>query len=173
MSDRTETLETNEQDYLEISPEAVDEIADMSIEFLEEILKYFEIGDVTIDEYEGDEGELILDITGDNLAILIGRHGNTLSALQTLLSSVILRKVGFRYPVIIDVEGYKNRQREKLESIAQNAATKVIKQKRKVSLHPMSPYERRIIHVALKDNSRVTTASEGEGPNRHVVIFPK
>jgi spoIIIJ-associated protein len=105
MSDRTETLETSEQDYLEISPEAVDEIADMSIEFLEEILKYFEIGDVTIDEYEGDEGELILDITGDNLAILIGRHGNTLSALQTLLSSVILRKVGFRYPVIIDVEG--------------------------------------------------------------------
>ena len=66
---------------------------------------------MTIDEYEGDEGELILDISGKDMAVLIGRHGKTLDALQFIVSMITVRTIGFRYPVIVDVEGYKNRQR--------------------------------------------------------------
>ena len=130
------------------------------------------MGEVTIDEYEGDEGELILDITGDDLAVLIGRHGRTLDALQFLISAITVRKIGFRFPVIIDVESYKSRQRQKLETLARSSARKAAAQGRSVKLRPMSPYERRIIHVALRDDPRVETASEGEGAARHVVVVP-
>ncbi len=155
-----------------LSDEELDRVADTAIAVLQDILKYFKVGEVTIDEYEGDEGELILDITGDDLAILIGRHGKTLEALQFLVSSITVRTLGFRYPVVVDVEGYKARQREKLESIARSMAAKAIAQHRNIKLHPMSPYERRIVHIALREDPRVTTVSEGEGSSRHVVILP-
>ena len=99
-------------------------------------------------------------------------HDTTLDALQFLVSAITVRTMGFRYPVIVDVEGYKNRQREKLESIARNAAAKASKQHRSVKLRPMTPYERRIVHIALRDDERVETASEGEGSARHVVVVP-
>lgn len=156
----------------EISDEELDKIADTAISALQDILKHFDVGEVTIDEYEGDEGELILDITGDDLAVLIGRHGKTLDALQFLVSAITVRTIGYRYPVIVDVEGYKNRQREKLESIARNAASKAARQNHSVKLRPMTPYERRIVHIALRDDNRVETASEGEGSARHVVVLP-
>lgn len=88
----------------DVSEEELDEIADTAIAALKGILEHFDVGEVTIDEYEGDEGELILDITGDNLAILIGRHGKTLDALQFIISAITTRTMGFRYPVIVDVE---------------------------------------------------------------------
>lgn len=156
----------------EITDEELDRIADTAIATLQDILKHFDVGEVTIDEYEGDEGELILDITGGNLAVLIGRHGKTLDALQFLVSAITVRTIGFRYPVIVDVEGYKARQREKLESIARSSANKAVKQGRSVKMRPMSPYERRIVHITLRNDSRVETASEGEGAARHVVVLP-
>ena len=155
-----------------LSEEELDAVADTAIAALQDILKYFKVGEVTIDEYEGDEGELILDITGDDLAVLIGRHGKTLEALQFLVSSITVRTIGFRYPVVVDVEGYKARQREKLESLARSMANRAASQHRNMKMHPMTPYERRIIHVALRDDPRVTTASEGEGAARHVVVIP-
>lgn len=161
-----------ESDDLDITDEQLDEIADTAIAALKDVLKYFNVGEVTIDEYEGDEGELILDITGDDLAVLIGRHGRTLDALQFLISAITVRKIGYRFPVIIDVESYKNRQRQKLEALARSSANKAASQKRSVKLRPMTPYERRIIHVALRDDNRVETASEGEGLSRHVVVLP-
>lgn len=151
----------------------LDEIADTAIEVLQTILKPFDIGDITIDEYDGDEGELILDITGDDLAVLIGRHGRTLDSIQFLVSSIVRRKLGYRYPVVIDVEGYKSRQRQKIESIAKSAANRAVSQEKEVPLRPMTPYERRIVHIALRDDDRVETESEGEGQNRHVVIIPR
>ena len=157
---------------MEVTDEQLDEIADTAIAALKDVLKYFNVGEVTIDEYEGDEGELILDITGDDLAVLIGRHGRTLDALQFLISAITVRKIGYRFPVIIDVESYKNRQRQKLEALARSSANKAASQGRSVKLRPMTPYERRIIHVALRDDRRVDTASEGEGPARHVVVVP-
>lgn len=162
----TETEETS------ISDVDIDAVADASIDTLQTILKAFDVGEITIDEYEGDEGELILDITGDDLAVLIGRHGRTLDAIQFLVSSIVRRKLGFRYPVVVDIEGYKNRQRERLESIADNAARKAASQSKKINLQPMSPYERRIVHMRLKENPDVTTESEGTGPTRHIVVIP-
>lgn len=164
--------EADEDGKMQITDEQLDEIADTVISVLRDILKYFNVGEVTIDEYEGDEGELILDITGDDLAVLIGRHGRTLDALQFLISAITMRKIGFRYPVVIDVESYKNRQRQKLESLATSLANKAASQGRSVKMRPMTPYERRIIHVALRNDPRVETASEGEGSERHVVIVP-
>ncbi len=119
-----------------VSEEMLDTIADTAIAVLQDILKYFNVGDVTIDEYEGDEGELILDITGGDLAVLIGRHGKTLDALQFLVSAITVRTIGFRYPVVVDVEGYKNRQREKLESIARSSANRAASSGNKVKASP-------------------------------------
>ena len=136
-------------------------------------MKYFDLGEITIDEYEGDEGELILDITGDDLAVLIGRHGKTLDALQFVISSITARTMGFRYPVVVDVEGYKGRQRQKLENLAFSTAKRALSQNRNVKMRPMTPYERRIIHIALREFDGVTTASEGEGNSRHVVVIPE
>lgn len=150
----------------------IDQVADTAIEVLQTILKPFDIGDITIDEYDGDEGELILDITGDDLAVLIGRHGRTLDSIQFLVSAIARRKLGYRYPIVIDVEGYKSRQRQKIESIAKSAANRAASQGREVSMRPMTPYERRIVHIVLRDDSRVETESTGEGSNRHVVVIP-
>lgn len=162
---QNEIFEEGNQDDIDL-----DEIADISIETLQGILSFFDIGEVTIDEYEGDEGELILDITGNDLSILIGRYGRTLEAMQILLSSINLRKLGFRYPVVVDVEGYKSRQREKIENIARSMARKAVSQNRDISMRPMSPYERRLVHMVLKENPDVFTESEGEGNERHIVI---
>lgn len=156
----------------EITDEEIDAIADTAIAALQDILKYFNVGEVTIDEYEGEEGELILDITGDDLAVLIGRHGKTLDALQFLVSAITVRTIGYRYPVVIDVEGYKSRQRQKLESIARSSASKAVSQHRNIKLRPMTPYERRIVHITLRDDPRVDTVSEGEGAARHVIVMP-
>lgn len=160
-------------DELVVTDEMLDNIADTAIAALQDILQYFNVGEVTIDEYEGDEGELILDISGDDMAVLIGRHGKTLDALQFIVSMITVRTIGFRYPVVVDVEGYKNRQRQKLESIARSTANRAASQHRKVGLRPMTPYERRIIHIALRDDNRVETVSEGEGSARHVVVVPR
>lgn len=150
----------------------LDEIADITIEVLQTLLNPFDVGDITIDEYEGDDDELILDITGPDLAILIGRHGRTLDALQFITSAIVRRKLGFHYPVIVDVEGYKSRQREKIETIARSSANRAVSRNQNVSLRPMNPYERRIVHMTLKDDGRVETESAGEGSERHVVIYP-
>ena len=160
-------------EVLDLTDEELDKVADTAIDALQGILKHFNVGEVTIDEYEGDEGELILDITGDNLAILIGRHGKTLDALQFIISAITTRTLGFRYPVVVDVEGYKNRQRQKLESIARSAAQRAASQHRSIKLRPMTPYERRLVHLALRGDNRVETASEGEGNARHVVVVPR
>ena len=155
-----------------ITDEELDHIADTAIAFISDILSYMNVGEVEINEYEGDEGELILDLTGGDLAILIGRHGKTLDALQFLVSTATARMIGYRYPVVVDVEGYKGRQREKLESVAYNAADRAVSQNRSGRLRPMTPDERRIIHITLADDPRVETASEVEGTARRVVVLP-
>lgn len=171
-SSEQEEAAGSDGDELVVTDGMLDNIADTAIAALQDILRYFNVGEVTIDEYEGDEGELILDISGDDMAVLIGRHGKTLDALQFIVSMITVRTIGFRYPVVVDVEGYKNRQRQKLESIAHSSANRAASQHRKVGLRPMTPYERRIIHIALRDDDRVETVSEGEGSARHVVVVP-
>lgn len=159
-------------DIESISDEQLDLVADTAIEALRSILAYFDVENAHIEEYEGDDQEIILDVVDGNLAILIGRHGTTLDALQLMVSTMVFKKLGFRYPVTIDVESYKHRQRQKIESIAENAANKAVRQDRNIKLRPMNAYERRIVHITLREDNRVETISEGLEPNRFVVVKP-
>lgn len=162
-----------EDDEIEVtSDEDLDEVADTAIDALRLILSHFDAEGAEINEYEGDDQEIILDVVGGDLAILIGRRGHTLDAIQTLVSTITNHKLGYRYPVTIDVESYKHRQRQKIESIAYSAANRADRQDREVSLKPMNPYERRLVHMALRDDERVETYSVGEGLDRHVVVAP-
>ena len=139
--------------------------------FLQEI---FSILELPVNMSASSDGTLLrISLEGDNMGLLIGRRGETLDALQFLVSAITVRTIGFRYPVIVDVEGYKSRQREKLESIARSSANRAASQNRSIKLRPMTPYERRIVHICLRDDDRVETASEGEGSARHVVILPR
>lgn len=154
----------------ELDDNDLDVIADVAITVLRNILAQFDAEGVPIDEYEGDEGELILDVTAPDLAVLIGRHGRTLESLQTMVSLIVSRQLGFRYPVVVDIEGYKSRRNEKVASMARSAAARAVKQHTSVKLPPMSAYERRLVHIALRDNEAVETHSEGVDPERRVVI---
>lgn len=156
----------------EVSEEELDNIADQNIEVLKNITSYFKLGDIEINEYEGDENELILDLEGEDLSILIGKKGATISALQQLTSIIVSQKLGYRYPVLIDVHSYIARQKEKLEDFAFRMANKAINQKKKINLRPMSAYERRLIHIALRDEKNIETYSEGEGKDRHLILNP-
>lgn len=153
-----------------LTDEELDTIADVAISVVRSILSHFDAEGSSIDEYEGDEGELILDITAPDLAVLIGRHGRTLESLQTLVSLLVSRTLGFRYPVSIDVEGYKSRRHDKVVSMAKNAVSRAVSQGRSVNLPPMSAYERRLVHIALREDDRIDTHSEGVEPERRVVI---
>jgi len=156
----------------ELTEEELDRVADTAVAAIQTILGTFG-SEAAIDEYEGDDGEIILDIVGGDLAILIGRHGKTLDALQTLVAAATSRALGFRYPVVVDVEGYRGRRREKLEDMAKRTADRVARQGRAVKLRPMTSYERRVIHMVLREDKRVVTGSEGEDPARAVVVSPK
>ena len=155
-----------------LSDDELDLIADTAIEVLRNMLGYFDAGDANIDEYDGGEGELILDVSNADLAILIGRHGRTLDAFQHIFTVIVNGKLGFRFPIVVDIEGYKNRRRQKIQSMAINAANKATMRGYEVKMHPMKPYERRIVHLTLRNNKNVTTHSEGVEPSRFVVVVP-
>ena len=128
--------------------------------------------DVVIDVKEKG-GYLVFDLQGDNLGILIGRRGDTLDALQFLLNLVINDKNSARVKGIIDIENYRAKREETLISLGHKLAAKARKTGQKVVLEPMNPQERRIIHMALQNDRRVSTYSEGEEPYRKVVIVPE
>lgn len=153
-----------------LNEEDLDKVADLAITYVRDIIALFGEKHVTIDEYEGDEGELILDISGGDLAVLIGRHGRTLDAFQVIVTTFMSNKMKFHYPIVIDIEGYKSRRKDKLINLAHSAAARAKRQRGRVSLPPMNAYERRIVHLALLDDTLVTTHSEGEDPERRVVI---
>ena len=152
-----------------LTDEETDKVADLAVDYLKKILAFFGETESSIDEYDGDEGELILDVNGGDLAVLIGRHGRTLDALQMVLTSLMSSRIKFYYPIVVDIESYKTRRKKKLEPIALSAAERACKQGR-VALAPMNAYERRIVHMTLLGNESVTTHSEGEDPNRRVVV---
>lgn len=154
----------------ELSDEETDTVVDVSITILREVLGFFDAADSPIDEYEGDDGEVILDVTAPNLAVLIGRHGRTLDSFQTMFSLLVSRKLGFRFPIVVDIEGYKSRRHDKIAEMAERAAARAIRSHGSVSLQPMNAYERRLVHLALRDNVNVETHSEGVDPERRVVI---
>jgi spoIIIJ-associated protein len=122
---------------------------------------------------EGEPPPIVLNITGDDLGILIGRRGDTLRALQYLVRLMVSHRLKHWTNLVVDVESYVIRRRRTLESLAQRVADQVARTGRTQALEPMPPYERRVIHVALRQNPDVTTQSVGEGERRKVTIIPK
>lgn len=114
-----------------------------------------------------------IDLSGDEMGVLIGKRGQTLDSLQYLTSLVVNKDVENYIRVKVDTENYRKRRKDTLENLAKNIAFKVKRTKRPVSLEPMNPYERRIIHSALQNDRYVTTHSEGDEPFRRVVVTLK
>lgn len=168
-SDEFASIREHYEGGIALTDEETDKVADVAVEYLKGILALFGEKHCSIDEYDGDEGELILDVNGGDLAVLIGRHGRTLDALQMVLSSLMSSRLKFHYPVVVDIESYKGRRKQKLESMAHSAAERARKQGR-VALAPMNAYERRIVHLALRNDDSVLTHSEGEDPDRRVIV---
>ena len=124
-------------------------------------------------EVTGREDTLLVDIKGEEASVLIGRHAESLDALQTIVNIVLTKETGEHTRVILDIENYRSRREESLISYAKKMAQKVINRRRSIKLDPMNPYERRIIHSALQENDKITTFSEGEDPNRRIVLALK
>lgn len=119
------------------------------------------------------ENQWFVNITGAELGILIGRRGDTLEALQFLTNLAVSKKLSEKIRIVIDVEGYRQRREETLIRLAKRLSDKVKRTGNRVVLEPMNPHERRIIHTALQDDTRISTFSEGDEPNRRIVISLK
>jgi len=120
-----------------------------------------------------EETPVTFDIEGDDLGILIGRRGQTLASLQYIVRLILAQKTRVWVPVVVDVEGYKQRRYQSLQTLASRMAEEVTSRKMPFALEPMPAYERRIIHLALSDSPDVTTESIGAGEMRKVVILPR
>lgn len=154
----------------EISEAQVKEIV---TKFLGDVFKAMEM-EVHIDvELNQEEETINIDLSGEEMGLLIGKRGQTLDALQCILKNVINKEIGGHLRVKIDTENYRKRREETLASLANNIASRVKRTRQPVELEAMRSYERRIIHSTLQDNKYVETKSEGEEPYRHVVVYPK
>lgn len=147
------------------------EAAEAAEAVLEEILARMGV-ESPVETSTSEDGVLCFALSGKDAGLVIGRHGQTLDAIEYLLGRVASHRAGALVRVMLDVEGYRERRRESLEESARRAAEKVRQSGRPLMLDPMSPRDRRTIHVALSDEPGVTTHSQGEGGYRHVVITP-
>lgn len=154
----TDTVVDNEEDF--------DPIA----ELLFDITEHFGLeADI---EYEERKDHIRYHIEGPDMGVLIGRRGSTLNALQFLVGVINARKKLSDERVVVDVEGYRDRREKQLIDQAKRTATKVLRDDREISLEPMTPAERRVIHMTLADRDDISTYSEGQEPERCVVIAP-
>lgn len=122
---------------------------------------------------EEDSERVLFNVNGGNAGILIGKHGQTLDAIQSIVEKAINKRRKNRTRVLVDIEGYLETRKENLEKLALRLAEKSKRISKPISLGEMNAYDRRIVHIALKDNPDVLTRSRGEGPLRKLVIFPK
>lgn len=173
---KTEKKEKNDKPHKPVQERKEIELAeveDITVktceEFLTNVLKAMDM-EVEIKTSIDEEGALCIEMNGDNMGILIGKRGQTLDSLQYLTNRVANKTQDGYVRVKLDTEDYRRRRKETLENLAKNIAHKVKRTRRSVSLEPMNPYERRIIHSALQGDRSVTTHSEGEEPYRRVVV---
>ena len=146
-------------------------MASKAKEFLLKILEKMRVdADILIEE---DEESISIQITGDNIGILIGRRGETLDSLQYLTSLVINKDKEIYKRVVIDIENYRQKREQTLIRLANRLADRVVRYKKNITLEPMNPYERRIIHSSLQNHKYVETYSVGDEPNRKVMICLK
>ena len=143
------------------------------VEFLSSIFDALKMEVEILVAVNEEEHIIEVELKGDDMGILIGKRGQTLDSLQYLTNLAINKHSDEYYKVKIDTEDYRKRRKETLENLAKNIAYKVKRTKRPVSLEPMNPFERRIIHSALQNDRYVTTHSEGDEPYRHVVVTLK
>ena len=153
----------------EIDDSIIDETKSYLVKLFEAMEMEAQI-DITLDKYTR---TMNIDVEGPEMGIIIGKRGQTLDALQYLISLFVNKKSDTYIRIKLDTENYRERRRETLENLAKNIAFKVKKSRRPFSLEPMNPYERRIIHSTLQGDKYVSTKSEGEEPYRKVVVFPK
>ena len=146
---------------------------DIAKDFLKEVFEAMNMTVVIEVKYNEEEKTMDIDLSGDEMGVLIGKRGQTLDSLQYLVSLVVNKDSEDYIRVKVDTENYRQRRKDTLENLAKNISYKVKRTKRAVSLEPMNPYERRIIHSALQNDKYVTTHSEGEEPYRHVVVTIK
>ncbi|HJC25323.1 MAG TPA: protein jag [Candidatus Eisenbergiella merdavium] len=148
-------------------------LVDKAKAFLEDVFAAMHMTVLVEVSFDEAEKAMDIDLKGDDMGVLIGKRGQTLDSLQYLVSLVVNRDSDDYIRVKVDTENYRKRRKETLENLAKNIAYKVKRTKRSVSLEPMNPYERRIIHSALQNDKFVTTHSEGDEPFRHVVVTLK
>lgn len=156
-----------------IRAKKIETIDEKAADFLHDVFGAMGISVDVESKLNEEEKELEINLSGDEMGILIGKRGQTLDSLQYLVSLVVNKESEDYLRVKIDTENYRERRKETLETLAKNIAYKVKRTRRSVSLEPMNPYERRIIHSALQNDKYVFTRSEGEEPFRHVVIALK
>jgi spoIIIJ-associated protein len=150
--------------------ELLDEQADTAEDFIHDLLDALDMdGEAAADV---DEDLIYVDVRGPDMGVLIGRHGATLEALQELVRAAVQHQTEAHTRLIVDVEGYRERQRERLERDARGVAARVRRESKAEALEPMNAFERRLVHTALKDFDGVRTHSEGQDPDRHIVISP-
>jgi spoIIIJ-associated protein len=158
--------------------EAAAKIEDIDVEavtkkFLNDVFAAMNIKVEVSTTYNDSLKNLDVDLSGEEMGVLIGKRGQTLDSLQYLISLVVNKGTNEYIRVKVDTENYRQRRKETLENLAKNISYKVKRTRRPVSLEPMNPYERRIIHAALQNDRYVTTHSEGDEPFRRVVVTPK
>jgi len=178
-STRSRQIDVEDEDWSEepLSQAELAEDAKVGSETLQELLNYLQVEAKVVAkaaQAEDDEPQhWTLEIQGRDLGALIGRRGETLAALQYITRLIASRDLERRAHIVIDVEGYKSRRESMLRRLAKRMAEQAVQRGRTVSLEPMPPHERRIIHLALRDNPNVTTESVGEGDRRKVTIVPR
>ena len=145
-------------------------VEDKARAFLDDVFAAMHMTVLVEVSFNEEEKVMDIELKGDDMGVLIGKRGQTLDSLQYLVSLVVNRDSDDYIRVKVDTENYRKRRKETLENLAKNIAYKVKRTKRSVSLEPMNPYERRIIHSALQGDKNVTTHSEGEEPYRRVVV---
>lgn len=148
-------------------------VKDKAKDFLDSVFEAMNLIVAVHIKYDELDNYMDIDLSGDEMGVLIGKRGQTLDSLQYLVSLVVNKESESYIRVKVDTENYRQRRKETLENLAKNIAYKVKRTKRSVSLEPMNPYERRIIHSALQNDKYVTTHSEGEEPFRRVVVTLK
>lgn len=169
--EKAEATEKKGREEFVFKQEEQEKTAEEAKKFLSSVFKGMHL-DVTMECLMNEE-RILLNLHGEGLGILIGKHGQTLDALQYLTNLAAGKAFHHHYFVLLDVENYRERRKDTLEALARRLAGKVKRTGEPVKLEPMAAGERRIIHLALQDDGAVTTESEGEAPHRYVVIKRK
>lgn len=172
VKEKKEDSQKIQSEKKELSDEAFEKAKKNVSDFLDVFLKQISTEDLKY-EVSHDKYYIYINIIGEKTNSLIGYRGETLNAMQTLLTSVANKEIQERIRLILDISGYREKRKKVLEELAEKVSKTVIKTRKKVVLEPMTAYERKIIHSKLQTNTKVITESIGEEPNRKIVVLLK